>query len=319
MSNEATTIESPAPLGLTPLCIVGLPRGGANAVRELLNRHPQINIGYNLRTFSRGPALYRRTKNLDQTKPFYHFLDKLAWLEGNSIPRAWLVNVFSAEAERLYEAHRAKPAFSTIIETAFRLANPKLLVYGDKCTHPNTARDMLQMWPNTRIISVIRDPRGGAYAFCKHDKRQRLRYAAMHWNMHVDWTAELNTRTSNLLLIQYEQFGNDLPKLCGHLLRFAGVNDPPFIERFAQERHSDRSIADQWRVQLEPHEQRAIEQICFSRMKSLGYKPDLARRERLPNIAQRALECALQWLADRRARTKLHKPHLAHTVAPTAT
>lgn len=316
LSNRSHTTHGLTADRPTPLFIVGMPRGGANAVRELLNQHPQINIGYNLRTFSQGPQLYRRTRGLDQIKPFRRFLDRLARLEGDSMPRAWLVNVYTADAERLFDAHRTKPGFATIVEAAFKLANPDHQVIGNKCTHPNICREMLQIWPHARVISVIRDPRGGAFAFRKHDQRQRLRYAALHWNMHVDWTAKMVDQFENLLLIRYEHLINGLQPQLSRLLLFAGFNDQEIAERIANKSRSDRMITDQWRAQLEKYEQRAIEKICFNRMKACGYQPDLAKREHLPGTALRLLEHMLQWLADRRAASKPHKPHLSHNLAP---
>lgn len=316
MNKQGLTKPSVSEQPPTPVIVIGVPRGGANSVRDLLNLNRDVNIGYNLRTFSHGPPLYRRSTGLDKIKNFTRLLDRLIRLEGDSVPRAWLVNVYTTEVDQLFELHRANPSFATLTRSAFKLAKPELKFFGNKCTHPKVCHNMLKLWPDARIISVIRDPRGTAFAFRKHNQRFRIRYSAMHWNMHVDWTNDMLARHNELELIRYEQMISDMGQQLSRLQKILGFDDPQAVARVNRTKSSSCIVSKQWRAQLEQHEQRSIERICFHRMKACRYEPELTSSERLPSTPQRMIEVALQWLAERRSQTQFRKPHLSQGLKP---
>ncbi|NNE44847.1 MAG: sulfotransferase [Gemmatimonadetes bacterium] len=278
-----------------PLFVVGAPRTGTTLMMQILNRHPRIYLYDEIHYFeliwddreSIGdvdspqvrPRVYERVREmLRHVGSHREIADALpdeelarhASAAGGGY-RGLLTSILRAGADH----HGADVAGDS---------SPQDVLYIDQ---------ILEWYPQARIIGLVRDPRGFLSSYKNYHRRgvatYRERYNpltnSMLWRSYMRaLQAGARKHPDSVAVIRYEDLVDDPPthlkRLCAHIgVPFDGemLNVSASNTSFGNEETEVRGIVassrDRWRTELTPTEIWLGERIFGREMQALGYDP----------------------------------------------
>ncbi|WP_028793403.1 sulfotransferase family protein [Thalassobaculum salexigens] len=282
--------------GLPTFFVAGLPRSGTTWLQQMLNAHPEL--------LCLGESHFVN----DMVPGLYNVLWKFTKSRSNP-ERTWAPGVVGPQTEHMLPVLRM--AFASL--AAANLGDTdlsRLRAIGEK--NPDNLYHAERVWrvfPEARIIHIIRDPRDGAVSgFARFRARlpedlTRPQYVEAYAK---DWASRLQTvrgvaQGRPYREIRYEDLHADTLGRAADLFRFIGVSDAPAdvaaatdaasFERLSGGRrqgevdaasHYRRGEVEGWRDELTEEEVHLAELKAGRMMASLGYavsEEGLARAE----------------------------------------
>ena len=265
--------------------VAGLPRSGTTWLQQMLNAHPQLLcLGESHFINDMVPDLYKVLWNFTKSR--------------RNPERTWAPGVVGPETEHMVPVMRM--AFASL--AAANLGGKDvgaLRAIGEK--NPDNLYHAPRVWrvfPQARIIHIIRDPRDGAVSgFARFRARlaKDLTRPAYVGAYAKDWASRIATAREvakglSYMEIRYEDLHADTPGRAAELFRFIGVSDAAAdvttateaasFERLSGGRrqgevdpasHYRRGEVGGWRDEMTPEEVAAAERAAGQMMASLGY------------------------------------------------
>jgi hypothetical protein len=275
--SSAVPVETPP-----PVFIVGLPRSGTKLLRDLLNGHPQVGIpeaetellpDWALRWPSFGDLESHRCwlAFVDRVRASAYFvyleeergvvLDPVAWRL--MCPDMSLAGVF----EGLCRLHGGAPADG---------------VWGDKSPgYLHHIRLLWTLYPQARVIHIVRDPRDQVQSAFKAWNKDRIRAAARWADGIAAAETALALRPSQAHVLRYEDLVTDVEGSLREVCTFLGLEFEPEMcalsrpsENLGDTAGSTRVVAsnvEKWRTSMPLELQRRIEALCADGLRTYGY------------------------------------------------
>lgn len=256
-----------------PFFVVGMGRSGSSYLRNLLNRHPQV-------------ALTNES----------HILDVLSGLVD-----VYMVPVGDRD-DRLEIMGVINPDYGPVILSLFRkhvgvfldafykecFPEKSFTHWGDKLPSVTAVGQMLEFYPDTRFVMLVRDPRDVVCSYAGFEKR---RYGDATWraelftpeNQARRWAeiySGLLERVGSYHLVHYEAFVDEPEATVRGVLDYldlpheaAVFEDIEMAEFHAVQRTSPKSkgTIGRWRTELSAEHVAVVESHCGELMKTFGY------------------------------------------------
>jgi hypothetical protein len=278
----------------TPFFIFGSGRNDSSLINLLLNQHPNI-------------FLPTEQYFLGNTILKFQIYNHLIWRDLAKILVGELVptlksHTWQLQHEELFAkiVHSAKPeqTLQQLIHTIYTeyalQLNRNIKIWGDS-TFMNThyCKDIYSVYPNAKFMFLIRDGRdvaasfkaGGSGAF---DDWATPHFAANHWNDSIEHLEWLKSKTTNVLLVKYEDLVNK-PELTMRLVfNYLGENYPenmfdfhknvPESDFYSPEHHQklqqpiDSKSIGQWQNRLTKDEVDQITPVLAKNLPKFGYE-----------------------------------------------
>jgi hypothetical protein len=296
---------------LAPIFIVGCPRSGTTLLRNLLRSHPRLTFPGESHFI---PAFYRRYGDPSDARAASRLGQRilaLEWIRWWNLPLLATDfapdRTFRAVIERLHGAWAAKEQ------------KPR---WGDKTPHYVAfIPELLAIFPEARIIHIIRDGRDVALSWLRTGFEPRNLYtAARLWNSNVRKGLDAARASREAVLeIRYEDLVTETGAVLAHILGFIGETLPPggltlnplgrptrrrrgFTRRRPklQKAFIDRSSVGAWRTSMAPADRVIFESVAGALLGELGYERE--GRIRRISDAERAY-----WTLHHRARWTLSR------------
>lgn len=277
--------------------IAGVQRSGTTLLSVLLSNHPAVDLD----GFSTAFRLITCFKNYQKVLPLnlQHEEDKvLAWKIKTDY-KGRLADLLD------YENIDQYPTIKTLLHQSIeqQLKSAGKQVWGDKA--PNLQHylaETLLLFPDTKIIHIVRDGRATAYSHSRRAHKNML-LAAQEW---VDGNviALVNQKMvgkSQYMIVKYEDLLEDPEKLVRDICRFLDLAfDQKMLDMSAaqpgdeSERYVkstfDRSKIMQFKSQISPKMLQKIERIQGTLLHKFGYElihPDTAHKAQPLSLSKR--------------------------------
>lgn len=265
--------------------VAGLPRSGTTWLQQMLNAHPELLcLGESHFVNDMVPGLYNLLWNFTKSR--------------SNADRTWAPGVVGPNADQMMPVLRMAFAALAVANLGDRDLT-RLRAVGEK--NPDNLYHAERIWrvfPQARIVHIIRDPRDGAVSgFARFRARlpkemTRPDYVGRYSK---DWASRIETargvaKDRPYMEIRYEDLHADTPNRAAEIFRFIGVSDAPAdvavateassFERLSGGRkqgevdpasHYRRGEVEGWRDELTEEEVQAAERNAGKMMASLGY------------------------------------------------
>lgn len=265
----------------TPFFLMGTGRCGSTWLYQLLDRHPKVAL-------------------TDEAR----FVDLIWWLsqysgQSNLERRSWDMRP-PQELTGLVTEHYTEHAATTVTELGPLLlgsfyervaGRTDFTHWGDKLPDARAARAIQAVYPRTRFVLVVRDPRDN---YCSYHRFARKPAIAAKYPELSEMTAEsfalewrnLNAGCSEYLaplhVVRYEDMVREPAQQLDALLAFLGLTPHPDVDVRAERPQNyaahgtSRSVAEsvgRWQAELTPEDVEAIEATAAPLMETFGYEP----------------------------------------------
>lgn len=264
----------------TPFFIMGTGRCGSTWIYQLLDRHPQV-------------ALTDEARFVD----FVWFLSQYG-AQSNLEQRSWDMRP-PQELTGLVTEHYTADAAAAVTETAGLLlgsfyervaGRSDFTHWGDKLPDARAARAVQSLFPETRFVLVVRDPRDN---FCSYHRFARKPAIIAKYSELAEMTAasfalewnNLNAACADYLeplhVVRYEDMVAAPTEQLAALLEFLGLPPHPDVDASAERpaiyagHGTSASVAEsvgRWRDELSDADVAAIEATAAPVMEQLGYE-----------------------------------------------
>ena len=267
-----------------PIFIVGAPRSGTTLLRAMLNRHPRIGLCDETYFFYYVHIRRRAFGDLSRPANRKRLID--SYFATSRMQRLKLD--LPALGERLMQEGTSYPAFFAGILAFYAESQGKVRA-GEKTPHHawNTG-ELLEWYPNGRVIHLLRDPRDVTASLFNQPWGRKS--AAANGALWVSLThaAEKSRENPRFMRMRYEDLIEKPEENLDRICRFLGETfypamlnaekpvkaDKPWFERAQGKLSKDR--LGTWKDQLTPEEIRLVEWTAGPLMRQFGYAPSLS-------------------------------------------
>lgn len=213
-----------------PLFVVGSGRSGTTLLHSILNAHPHIRLQNEANIVA--PVLSQGL-DLSRAMPAAEAVDSIA----RSLPRRGRGRTFleNSPVARAMADSRERLTLPALFEALLKGPEP-LPIWGEKSLQLGfVLGQLLAMFPDARIIHLVRDPRDTVLSFCEKRRTAAdaaaqpdwplMRFYAREWDL--TQRAIETASPARRLLLQYEQLAKDPEKSVADICTFLGVTFEP--------------------------------------------------------------------------------------------
>jgi hypothetical protein len=280
-----------------PIFIAGMPRSGTKLLRDLLNQHSRISIP-EVETHFLPLFIRKYGKDFDfnassnaalfndfYKTPFYYLITRLGYKIDDKF-------------NEMKKDVNSWESFSLLIFSFFGVKKPNdNLLYGDKTPgYINHLQLLKELCPDARFIHIIRDPRDYCLSV-KNIWNKNIFRAAHAWNSVLQHTSTIKDNfDKDYIEIKYEELISDVENSMKKLSSFLNIEFEPSMctlsksaENYGDAKGRKEVVTDNMQKFLKKFSKNTIlkiEQITFSEMKRLNYKPLFAQKSKQPNSFQ---------------------------------
>ena len=274
--------------------IVGVTRSGTSYLYDLLNRHPGIRLAYESKVLTEGAHEYQKLAPQPTRNQFRRLLESLARLDEDERLNEWLSTALSEHEEALYEAHQEESSFARLIESVFQSGGP-LEWWGNKMLRAEMVPSVTEIWPATRVIYLVRDPRDVFASQKRKFGSRRPAASAIYWSLHAKLGEESVAASGpdRQIILQYENLVFRPNEELERILQLLELDPGEAPTMLAATPVRTESVG-QWRSQLDEREVEALETACFDPMKQYGYEASIATEGRELSTWKRGYETLLE-------------------------
>ncbi|MEO3786651.1 sulfotransferase [Actinocorallia sp. B10E7] len=269
-----------------PLLLAGgCPRSGTTLLRTMLNAHPDLAVPHETKFVVHA---YRRRDAFGDLRDPERRRDVARWIVGLKLGQYSRIGIPEKELAEAFAA--APPSLGSLIAVCFGLYAERegKSRWGDK--RPSYAYDLnalFQMFPDTKFVNVVRDPRACVLSMRKAWKIYgRLASATEVWDQTYQDVQNVMERFP-ILEIRYEDLLAEPEKTLLTICEFTGLDTAGVPEMMAYHKGKtptgylyenagkplDPSKTHKWASELEPEEIAFVERLLADRMKYYGYEP----------------------------------------------
>lgn len=213
-----------------PLFVVGSGRSGTTLLYSILNAHPHIRLQNEANIVA--PVLSQGL-DLSQAAPAAEAMHSVT----RSLPRRGRGRTFleNSPVARAMEHSRAPLTLPALFEALLKGPEPRP-IWGEKSLQLGfVLEQLLAIFPDARIIHLVRDPRDTVLSFC--EKRRAapadapkpdwplMRFYAREWDL--TQRAIETANPARRLLLLYEQLAMNPDESVAHICTFLGVAFEP--------------------------------------------------------------------------------------------
>lgn len=219
---------------MSPFFVVGIPRSGTTLLSSMLNTHSELSIGPETHYFDRFWRKCRRAACLSDSTRFeehaYQFLNSYA-----AAGRDKALGSVEAIAERLFASGERSHRVLLEATLGSRASNLRKSVWGEKTpVHVDYLPQILEEFPEARIIHILRDPRDVLLSLRSVPWGRRGRLFYLLW-----WRRCARLRDAvpgldgnNLLEVRYEDLLARPEETLRRICKFIGVMYEPAMTGF---------------------------------------------------------------------------------------
>lgn len=276
----------------TPLFVFGVARSGTSYLYYMLRSHPDIRVTYEGLIVKEAYTYYSKHQDPRTRIQFEELLDSLCSIESEQEENLWLVDIMNKRRDALWARYQANPGFSQFIESIYleqsEIKNPvDDGAWGNKMLRLEFAPQLIEHWPNCKIVILLRDPRAVYVSQSKLFGHQ-LRYSSIYWNSHASLT-RLNAKDAErVLVIKYEDLVAEPFETLSKVFAHAGVENQENTKRILQEWPVSSSSLEKWKSAMSDEQVKLLESLCFDEMMLADYKPKMATAQLNQGSLERA-------------------------------
>ena len=274
-----------------PIFVVGMPRSGTKLLRDLLNQHSQISIP-EVETHFLPLFIKKFGKDFDFNSdrkeelfndfyktPFFYLITKLGYKINDAF-------------NEMKNQVNSWESFSLLVFSFFGVKNlNNNLIYGDKTPgYINHIQLLKEICPDAKFIHIIRDPRDYCLSV-RNIWNKNIFRAAYVWNTVLKRTSAIKENfDKDYIEIKYEELISDVEATVKKLSSFLNINFEPAMctlskaaENYGDAKGKKEVVTDNMQKFLKKFSKntiRKIEEIAFSEMNRLNYKPLFAQRSK---------------------------------------
>ena len=280
-----------------PIFVVGMPRSGTKLLRDLLNQHSRISIP-EVETHFLPLLIKKYGKNFDfnakqkeelfndfYKTPFFYLITKLGYQVDDKF-------------NGLKKDVNSWESFSLLVFSFFgvkKLSNN--LIYGDKTPgYINHLQLLKEICPGAKFIHIIRDPRDYCLSV-RNIWNKNIFRAAYVWNTVLKHTSTVKENfNKDYIEVKYEELISNVEQTMRKLSSFLYIDFEPAMctlskaaENYGDAKGKKEVVSDNMQKFLKKFSKptiKKIEEIAFSEMNRLNYKPLFAEKSKELNSFQ---------------------------------
>lgn len=289
------------------ILIVGTGRSGTTLIREVLNKHPEVNIAPETSFYNR---LWAARKLLGSIKIKHNIPKWIYYLLFHSHDPSMetykplfldLITTFEKKTPTTYE-----DMFITILKQFAHFKGKK--IYGEKTpNHIFYINYIKQKIPDAKIIVTIRDPRAvTASMINRGDLYNKVYQPAIEWYVGMKQVTKLlSLKKEDIFIIKYEDLVDNSQKVIENLCQFLKIE---FYEDMLTPNETNTSFKElkkkkgiyveakeKWRETLSKNDIKTVERICLKYMVDFGYNPDSSNISHYLSFSELYFKFFLEW------------------------
>lgn len=296
VGNTFTYFEDRMDNSESPVFVVGCIRSGTTLLRQMLNSHPRLAIfheSFVFRTWYLLGKHFRATRltNDEMMQKFISFFLQTYNPFGHGVRPIFQFLDTPSLRNSLMKCDRSIREILKIFMKGWARSQNKAR-WGDKATPIHSElRRMYEMFPHSKFIHIIRDPRGVSYSLIQSGWARDCLAAAYLWR---DYVSQINRGLAeipagNVYEIRYEDLCTGPQPALERLCRFLNEDyDREMLDYFAKwdhvisninvdeiVRNVDKPLIQdnhvRWQAAFSESQIRCIDQVARFFMKSYGY------------------------------------------------
>ncbi len=284
----------------SPIFIVGAGRSGTTLLQMMLNAHPALSISGEFHFFDQIYNLKNEIPTIQKDNDLQNFL--------NRVPHTFSMRYIQDVDYMLEKVGIKIKELPATQRTYERFFHELLEFHREKCNAQRSGEktpvsvrylpEILEMYPNAKIIHIIRDPRAVIASLLKmpNNSKDVIIHAAS-WRSDI-WSALefAHKNNSNFITTHYEDLVKNPRAALNKIVKFL---DEPFDDKMLQYQHNASTMLKdepwkegtfkgvyessilKWQTQLSNAQICLIELITGSLMKKFGYTPLTSRTHRV--------------------------------------
>ena len=228
------------PLSDNPVFVVGMPRSGTTLVSNLINSSEQIFIPEETHFFAQLSEL----RSLNNAEYNSKYLDL-----SNVYTRSWMLS--PEQMEFIKSSTNPKQLFERLISCLLKKRNVKCARWGEKTPlHLMHINDILELYPNAKIIHIIRDPRDVFRSMISADWMRLFPYDQMIRSYKCSTKLHMDSTNENVYSLKFEDLVQNPSQYIGEIYEYIGLEyDNTVLENFWSSRYLNFSSEHEpWKI-----------------------------------------------------------------------
>jgi hypothetical protein len=273
-----------------PIFIVGAGRSGTTLLQMMLNAHPNIAIYGELHYFNEVLLIKKKVPSLKQPEALNRFFQLVPNVNVSKYLPNFNQTLNAVQERMLADEHRTyEKFFRYVLEEYAQREGAKR--FGEKTpTNIRYMNELLSIFPNAKIIHIIRDPRDVVASASKRElfwTSNDVVINAFKWRCDMFYRREFSAQTETYTEVRYEDLVSDPEQQLRRICEFVGEEfDPQMLEFYktsksylqnepwkeGTQRPINRSSVQKWQKELSEAQIFLIEMINGATMSQIGYE-----------------------------------------------
>lgn len=258
-----------------PLLVTGSSRSGTSYLRRVANHFEEVHLEYELDILRGAREIWRQIDVTSSKASHAAVLNGVMKIKSSNSDEKFC-NQSPEFYDQLYLRCLEHRSFAKWIEDLYRGDN-KNQIWGDKCELSQVSH-FLSVFPDCKVIFIIRDPRAVASSFFEHSGVNCIT-TSLAWVSATRLAGELIVQhgTGRIMLVRYEDLLSNLLATMLQISKFIGQPVPDGASEFES---PQLESLRKWHDRLPDTKIRQIEEICFDEMHLHNYRPVIATSKR---------------------------------------